>query len=680
MPDIMAFEAEKEGVRSGLIIHAASRKYGVPISLTMPEICFGRNAVVDGFPEEDLNAEGHIHRPNLLPSRLFRGVDGQTLVSRDLLANDAIVYKFNREDAVLFQSPMEGPSLRPNVVGYPGNRPREGDRADRSTKSDARDPGFEPAIDALSITNVPAEVGPDTVTRLQNFFPNPRVLRLGHSDHRRLLRRVFAGHVVCPKFVRLFDDAPEELGHQSLVLVGGKEFGVDGVELIANFGGEGENGHVEGRNRRVNSFNEGEPSGLGKPLCFPSLYLARDLCNNVLKVKAFRSIKGNSDSTCHLRDESPVGVSLLMVRRAISKGTKPGSRGDIRVLGERLGLDKNINGIGGGGDNSKVGVLAPSEPEPPPPSRELLGGVDAVEPIQESMGLALGGLELQVPGMVNKMSPTRCVITVGSICPIFPLSGVGRNAGRAICASGFGSGSSYPMSRVSPPEVGIGLGIVAQERFRNSIGKTEENRENDAHKIYKGLNSGNDFKHREAYKILAREPRWANLRDDGLNHAVNIPRNVARRISDNSSPGNSVGSNNLSEDSDGPPTPQSVGPNSDLDGSLYEGGSRPIGQKLYRKSIASQKAMEGVTASGSGIHALLNELRLKKMQANQEKERRRAKTIQHWQAKIDLEQAKKNRKIMEKDLSTLSGHQLQYYLQRQAEIMERLANRGGPST
>ncbi|KAF6170042.1 hypothetical protein GIB67_042847, partial [Kingdonia uniflora] len=154
--------------------------------------------------------------------------------------------------------------------------------------------------------------------------------------------------------------------------------------------------------------------------------------------------------------------------------------------------------------------------------------------------------------------------------------------------------------------------------------------ENDAHKIYKGLNGGNDFKHRETYKILAREPRWANLRDDGLNHEVNIPRNVTRRTSDNSSPGNSVGSNNLSEDPDNPPIPQSAGPNSDLDGSLYEGGSRPIGQKLYRKNIASQKALEGFTASGSGVHALLDELRLEKMQANQEKERRRAEAIQHW--------------------------------------------------
>ncbi|KAF6147136.1 hypothetical protein GIB67_036855 [Kingdonia uniflora] len=223
-------------------------------------------------------------------------------------------------------------------------------------------------------------------------------------------------------------------------------------------------------------------------------------------------------------------------------------------------------------------------------------------------------------------------------------------------------------------------GIVTQERFRNSSGKTEEDRENDAHKIYKGLNGGNDFKHREAYKILAREPRWANLRDDGLNHAVDIPRNVVRRTSNNSYLGNSVGSNNLLEDPDGPPTPQSTGPNFDLDGSLYEGGSRPIGQKLHKKNILSQKALEGDTASGSGVHALLDELRLKKMQANQEKERRRAEAIQHWQAKIDLEQANENCKIMEKDLSTLSGHQLQYYLQRQAEIMERLANRGGPCT
>ncbi|KAF6133943.1 hypothetical protein GIB67_040707 [Kingdonia uniflora] len=223
-------------------------------------------------------------------------------------------------------------------------------------------------------------------------------------------------------------------------------------------------------------------------------------------------------------------------------------------------------------------------------------------------------------------------------------------------------------------------GIVAQERFRNSSGKIEEDRENDTHKIYKGLNSGNDFKHHEAYKILAREPRWANLRDDGLNHAVNIVRNVARRTLDNSSPGNSVGSNNLLEDPDGPPIPQSTGPNSDLDGSLYEGGSRPIDQKLHRKNIASQKALEVVTASGCGVHALLDELRLEKMQVNQENERRRAEAIQYWQAKMDLEKAKEDRKIMEKDLSTLSGHQLQYYLQRQAEIMECLANRGRPGT
>ncbi|KAF6147411.1 hypothetical protein GIB67_016768 [Kingdonia uniflora] len=187
-------------------------------------------------------------------------------------------------------------------------------------------------------------------------------------------------------------------------------------------------------------------------------------------------------------------------------------------------------------------------------------------------------------------------------------------------------------------------GIVAQERFRNSSGKIEEDRESDAHKIYKGLNGGNDFKHREAYKILMREPRWANLRDNRLNHAVNIPRNAVRRTS-----------------------------------AILLWGTRPIGQKLHRKNIASQKVMEGVTASGNDIHALLDELRLEKMQAKEEKERR-IEAIQHWQAKIDLEQAKEDRKIIEKDLSTLSGHQLQYYLQRQAEIMERLANRSGPGT
>ncbi|KAF6149703.1 hypothetical protein GIB67_017436 [Kingdonia uniflora] len=140
--------------------------------------------------------------------------------------------------------------------------------------------------------------------------------------------------------------------------------------------------------------------------------------------------------------------------------------------------------------------------------------------------------------------------------------------------------------------------IVAQERFRHDSGKTEEHRENDAHKIYQGLNGCNDFKHCEAYKILAREPRWGNLRDDGLNRARNIPRNVARRTSNNSSLGNSVGSNNLSEDPDGPPTPQSAIPNGELDSLLYEGESRPIGQKLFRNNLAVQKVLDGVAASG----------------------------------------------------------------------------------
>ncbi|KAF6167928.1 hypothetical protein GIB67_027706 [Kingdonia uniflora] len=49
--------------------------------------------------------------------------------------------------------------------------------------------------------------------------------------------------------------------------------------------------------------------------------------------------------------------------------------------------------------------------------------------------------------------------------------------------------------------------IVTQERFRNSIGKIEEDRENDAHKIYQDLNGGNNFKHREANKF------WHENRD-----------------------------------------------------------------------------------------------------------------------------------------------------------------------
>ncbi|KAF6156357.1 hypothetical protein GIB67_031478, partial [Kingdonia uniflora] len=155
-------------------------------------------------------------------------------------------------------------------------------------------------------------------------------------------------------------------------------------------------------------------------------------------------------------------------------------------------------------------------------------------------------------------------------------------------------------------------GIVAQERFRYDSGKTEEDRKNDAHKIYQGLNGGNNFKHYEAYKILAREPRWANLRDNGLNHAGNVPRNGTMRTSNNSFSRSSVGSNNLSDDPDDLPTSQSVGQNSKLDGSLYEGRSRSIGQKLFRKNLTIQKALDGVIAFGSGIHAMLDKLWLEK--------------------------------------------------------------------
>ncbi|KAF6163662.1 hypothetical protein GIB67_036122 [Kingdonia uniflora] len=169
----------------------------------------------------------------------------------------------------------------------------------------------------------------------------------------------------------------------------------------------------------------------------------------------------------------------------------------------------------------------------------------------------------------------------------------------------------------------------------NNSGKIYEDRENDAYKIYQGLNGDNDFKHREAYKIL---------------------------------------------DPDGPPAPQSAGPNYELDGSLYEGGSKPIGQKLFRNNFAIQKALDGVVASGSGIQTMLDELQLEKKQAKEENKRRRVEANQQWQAKMDLEQVREDRKIMEKDLSNLSGHQFQYYLQRQAEVKERLANRGRPGT
>ncbi|KAF6138855.1 hypothetical protein GIB67_018586 [Kingdonia uniflora] len=84
------------------------------------------------------------------------------------------------------------------------------------------------------------------------------------------------------------------------------------------------------------------------------------------------------------------------------------------------------------------------------------------------------------------------------------------------------------------------------------------------------MNGGNNFKHREAYNILAREPRWASLKDNGLNHTGNLPKNVASKTLHNSSPGNSTGSNNLSEDPGAPPILQSAPPNYELDGSLYE--------------------------------------------------------------------------------------------------------------
>ncbi|KAF6135257.1 hypothetical protein GIB67_028045 [Kingdonia uniflora] len=56
--------------------------------------------------------------------------------------------------------------------------------------------------------------------------------------------------------------------------------------------------------------------------------------------------------------------------------------------------------------------------------------------------------------------------------------------------------------------------IASVQTVARTKGFTFYQKENNALKIYQGMNGGNDFKHREAYKILVREPRWANLRDD----------------------------------------------------------------------------------------------------------------------------------------------------------------------
>ncbi|KAF6176107.1 hypothetical protein GIB67_000201 [Kingdonia uniflora] len=157
--------------------------------------------------------------------------------------------------------------------------------------------------------------------------------------------------------------------------------------------------------------------------------------------------------------------------------------------------------------------------------------------------------------------------------------------------------------------------------------------EKDAHKIYQGINGDNDFKDRKTYKILTREQRRANLKDDRLNHVESITINIARRTSHNSSLGNSVRSNNLSEDPDDPPIPQFVPQNFELDGSLYEGGTRPIGQKTFRKDLATQKALDEIIASGSSIQTMLMEMRLEKRKEKEERQEEEQKQINNGKPK-----------------------------------------------
>ncbi|KAF6141156.1 hypothetical protein GIB67_006601 [Kingdonia uniflora] len=134
------------------------------------------------------------------------------------------------------------------------------------------------------------------------------------------------------------------------------------------------------------------------------------------------------------------------------------------------------------------------------------------------------------------------------------------------------------------------------------------------------------------YLLKWRRPRKEKEKEkeEGKEHLQNkdktwnVPRNIVRGTSDNSSLGNLVGSSNLSEDLNGPPIPQSEGQNFKLDGSLYEGGSRRIGQKLFKKNFVTQKTLDGVVASGSGIQTMMDELQLEKRQAKKERERRRA--------------------------------------------------------
>ncbi|KAF6166767.1 hypothetical protein GIB67_005643, partial [Kingdonia uniflora] len=88
-----------------------------------------------------------------------------------------------------------------------------------SPESDTRDPSFQPKIYAFSISDVPSELGPNVVTGFKYSFPDPGVGRFGESQHNRVSRRVIGFQVLSPNFFWLFDDPPEVLGHQGLVMV-----------------------------------------------------------------------------------------------------------------------------------------------------------------------------------------------------------------------------------------------------------------------------------------------------------------------------------------------------------------------------------------------------------------------------------------------------------------------------
>ncbi|KAF6168528.1 hypothetical protein GIB67_015075 [Kingdonia uniflora] len=98
---------EENGVSGSLSFHTASRVKGILVTISEPKINLSQDSILNCFPNEELDAEGHRQIPNVVPGSPLSRLRTTPLVFPILLQNGVGMHRTDRENPVLFLIPSE---------------------------------------------------------------------------------------------------------------------------------------------------------------------------------------------------------------------------------------------------------------------------------------------------------------------------------------------------------------------------------------------------------------------------------------------------------------------------------------------------------------------------------------------------------------------------------------------